>query len=156
MTLSEPTTALTDYLITVCCVAYGFLLLQAVDSRVGTLWPAGMFILAAAALTGGTFHGFRHEISETFLQALWNFTLVLIGASAGFMIAGSLAGTIGQARGWLLAGTGVMAVGALVMALRISLHEHFNQNDLFHCLALVALYFLYRGAGLIQYPSVPN
>jgi hypothetical protein len=115
-----------------------------------------MFILAAAALTGGTFHGFRHQLPESFLLALWNVTLVLIGASAGFMIAGSLAGTIGQARGWLLAGIGVTAVGAVVMALRISLHEHFNQNDLFHCLFLVALYFLYRGAGLIQYPHAAN
>jgi len=156
MTLSEPTTALTDYLITASCVVYGFLLIpHGADGRSGWLWPVGMFLLGAAALTGGTFHGFRHALPESTLHSLWDLTLVLIGASAGFMVGGSLAGTIGPARDWLLAGTMITLLGGIVMALRISFHQHFNQNDLFHCMVLVALYFFYRGAGLVQYSHPP-
>jgi hypothetical protein len=50
---------------------------------------------------------------------------------------------------WLIAGVLMSLVGGIVQARRIGLHRHFNHNDLFHVLQMVALYLLYRGGVLL-------
>lgn len=47
---------------------------------------------------------------------------------------------------YFLAAIGVSVVGAGVQASGFSLHEHFNNNDLFHLIQLVGFYLFYRGA----------
>jgi hypothetical protein len=48
--------------------------------------------------------------------------------------------------GWILAGIASSAVAALVQQTGVSLHEHFNHNDLYHVLQMGATALLYRGA----------
>ncbi len=50
--------------------------------------------------------------------------------------------------GWIFGGAAVAVVAALIQALELAPHRHFNHNDLFHVVQMVALYFLYR-AGLL-------
>jgi len=50
---------------------------------------------------------------------------------------------------WLAAGVGVSLVAASVHASGISLHEHFNHNDLFHTIQIPALYLFLRGSLLL-------
>lgn len=50
---------------------------------------------------------------------------------------------------WLIAGVLVSLAGGIVQARRIALHRHFNHNDLFHVIQMVALYAFYRGGALL-------
>jgi hypothetical protein len=50
---------------------------------------------------------------------------------------------------WLIAGVGVSLIAGLVQGRRLALHRHFNHNDLFHVIQIVALYLFYRGGVLL-------
>jgi hypothetical protein len=46
---------------------------------------------------------------------------------------------------WILGSIALSVLGALVQMSGFSLHRHFNYNDLYHVIQLVALWMLYRG-----------
>ena len=50
---------------------------------------------------------------------------------------------------WLAAGVGVSLIAAGVQASGMSLHEHFNHNDVFHLIQIPALYLFLRGGLLL-------
>jgi hypothetical protein len=50
---------------------------------------------------------------------------------------------------WLIGAVLISLVGGVVQARRMGLHRHFNHNDLFHVVQLVALYAFYRGGVLL-------
>ena len=50
---------------------------------------------------------------------------------------------------WLIAGVGVSLVAILVQVRRVAFHRHFNHNDLFHVIQMVALYLFFRGGVLL-------
>jgi predicted membrane channel-forming protein YqfA (hemolysin III family) len=50
---------------------------------------------------------------------------------------------------WMIAGVLVSLVAALVQARRVALHRHFNHNDLYHVIQMVALYAFSRGGLLL-------
>ena len=58
----------------------------------------------------------------------------------------------GPSTPWVIASIAVSVIGALVQMTGIRLHEHFNHNDLYHMIQLVALWLLYRG-GKLTNPS---
>lgn len=69
------------------------------------------------------------------------------------MIAGTLAAAIDRNSStaqWLLSGLGVSAVGLVLLGSGLSLHRHFNHNDLYHSVQAVALYLFFRGARLLE------
>lgn len=156
MTISEPTTMLTDYLITVICSWFGFRLLKDnwfEGSVARGLWGFGFLTIACAALTGGSFHGFRTHLSPTWLQALWNGTIFLIGLTAGTMLAGFYAAFPPRREPcvrWLLGGLAASIFAATLLVFRVGLAEHFNHNDLYHVIQLAAFYLFYRGASQLQ------
>lgn len=47
---------------------------------------------------------------------------------------------------WMIAGVLVSVVAALVQVSGLSLHRHFNNNDLFHVIQMAGVYLLFRGA----------
>jgi hypothetical protein len=156
VTISEPVTMLTDYLLATGSMVFGISLLRnsTRSSRIALLWPLGFFCGAAAAIVGGTFHGFATMQSAGTHTALWNITLVLIGISAGFMISAALCGPLkadAQNTRWLRAGAVLSVAGLLIQLGRVSFHPNFNHNDLYHCVQTVALYFLFRGARLTAF-----
>jgi hypothetical protein len=53
------------------------------------------------------------------------------------------------AAAWLIGGVLVSAVSAAIQGRRVKLHRHFNHNDLFHVVQIVALYLFYRGGALL-------
>ena len=50
---------------------------------------------------------------------------------------------------WLVGGVLVSLVAGIVQAKRVSFHRHFNHNDLYHVIQIVALYAFYRGGALL-------
>lgn len=48
--------------------------------------------------------------------------------------------------GYFLAAIVVTGIGATVQASGFTLHEHFNNNDLYHVIQLLSFYLFYRGA----------
>ena len=50
---------------------------------------------------------------------------------------------------WLIAAVLVSLVAGVAQARRVGFHRHFNHNDLYHVIQLVALYAFYRGGALL-------
>ncbi len=51
---------------------------------------------------------------------------------------------------WLVGAVAVSAVAALIQASGLSLHSHFNHNDLYHVVQMVGFWMLYRGGQLLD------
>jgi len=155
MTILEPTTMLTDYLVTVLCLGFAISLYRECNRRSQRsvwLWATGFLLLAAASLIGGTYHGFAAYFEPGALLAMWNVTIFLVGVSAGFMISGGFLGYLRRAhtsRKLIIGGILVSAVAFLIQQSSLDIHQHFNHNDLFHCVQLVALYLFYRSAKVL-------
>lgn len=61
----------------------------------------------------------------------------------------------GPSTPWVIGSIVVSVLGALVQMSRLTLHEHFNHNDLYHLIQLVALWLLYRGGRLTNPSTAP-
>jgi hypothetical protein len=149
VSISEPTTLITDYVLAIFSTVFGVVLLRSRIHRGSLLWSIGFLSLAAAGLTGGSFHGFRLIMSESAHRSLWNITCLLIGASAGFMISGAMTGPLsryGKNTKWHAAGLAVSIFGLVIQQGHFSLHPSFNHNDMFHCVQIIALWCFFRGA----------
>lgn len=147
--MTEPATLATDYALALAAIIFGFVLLRARTHRGTLLWGIGFLTLAAAGITGGSFHGFRAMMSEGAHRSLWNVTMLLIGASAGFMISGAVTGPLsrrGRNTRWHIAGVMLSVAGLVIQQGHVGIATGFNHNDLFHCVQIVALYCFFRGA----------
>lgn len=51
---------------------------------------------------------------------------------------------------WMLVAVGVSALAAAVQASGFALHQHFNHNDLYHVIQIVAMTLFYKGAKLLR------
>jgi hypothetical protein len=162
MQITEPTTMLTDYALALLCAFFSIRLLVASTNAGGRsigLWVAAFAVTAIAAILGGTAHGFRVPLGEAW-GTVWRLTVWSIGASALFLIAAGVRSALHSealspvARqsgiAWLELAIGVSLAGLVVLIAKLSVHRHFNQNDLYHVIQMVGLYALYRGAMLLH------
>lgn len=191
MTIHEPMTMLTDYVLG-SVSAYAAIVLFRDPQTSRRLWAVAFAALAAGAFFGGTWHGFVQS------HLLWKATVLSVGVASFGMVAGSayavfrarartLVVTAALAKllvysGWMLlhdqfiyvvidtaiafivvaalhlwkwngpmlAGVALSVVAGLVQASGFRLHEHFNHNDLYHAIQIVALVLLYQGAKRLQ------
>lgn len=105
---------LTDYLLAGVAGGLGFLLLAKRENHYSrSFWAIAFLALAAAALLGGTWHGFpAPELSRLTLFQLWTLTLFFAGVASCGMLAGSAyAAAAGGLRLALLAFAAVKLVG---------------------------------------------
>jgi hypothetical protein len=105
MTIAEPMTMLTDY---VLAGVAGWLGLRLFRARAGqaarSSWALAFAALAVAALLGGTYHGFAPHLAERTLGFIWTATVLAAGVASFGMLAGSvMAATAGSLRTALLA-----------------------------------------------------
>ena len=155
MTIQEPTTMLTDYLVTAFCLGFAISLYRECrrrSQRSVWLWATGFLLLAVASSIGGTYHGFAFYFEPGVHNAMWNVTIFLVGASAGFMISGGFLGYLRKAhtsRKLIIGGIMLSLVAFLIQQSSLDIHKHFNHNDLFHCVQLAALYLFYRSAKVL-------
>lgn len=86
--ISEPMTLLTDYLLAGISGYAGWILFRKNENqRSQKVWAMAFFFLMLGAFAGGSYHGFFES------PALWKITLLTIGFSNFFMLAGSLFST---------------------------------------------------------------
>ncbi len=109
MSLSEPATLLTDYLLATVAGALGVCLAREApagdDGR--RLWAAAFLAGAVAALAGGTVHGFRGSLPPAVRAGLWGTYLFGVGLADGLLLFGVVMATLRGA--WLRAGLAVAA-----------------------------------------------
>lgn len=136
MSVSEPTTLLTDYVLAAVCVWLGFKLFSTTR-----FWALAFLALALAALLGGTWHGFVQS------DLLWKATVLAVGvASFGMVVGSALATTAGAARRFLV---GFAAAKLLAYTVWMIGHDEFIWviADTGSALAVVGLLHLWRFNG---------
>jgi hypothetical protein len=113
------------------------------------------YVLAGAAMFFAV--AVRGSLPTDLEAVLWRVTLTLIATGCALFVAAGLKSGIRRdepAIRWLLAGILVTLVGFAVLRARLTLHTHFNHNDLYHLIQGAGLYLLYKGVVLVG-PSPP-
>jgi hypothetical protein len=137
MTLSEPTTALTDYGLFALGTVLGGVLLRRESFRSRRLLGGSVIASAVAAAFGGTVHGFSPVLSPTALSALWIATYTAIGVANLLMLAAAAQATLPRrAQAWVVAALIVRMAAYLVLVLP---HRHFRFVVYDYALTLAAL-----------------
>ena len=198
--LYEPTTSITDYIIGLMGLYFGYQTLQVQSSIFHLLWAISFFSLGIGGFLGGTRHGLGPRLPAILNAMIWRaallfvmLTAVLITASVstffidrawhysilvfcillfiyclirikrsdsfrqvvnfnlplmiisffGFTIVFFIVGYTGAL--FILIGLIVSLVAARVQASGVTLHKHFNHNDLFHVIQMFGMILMYRG-----------
>jgi len=150
MKITEPATMITDYMLALVCAVFAILTLRLQSPHRGIpVWFLAFFTGSIAALLGGTFHGFKAHLSAGRAKGIWEFTLILIGASAAFMIAGAVVSSLGrgdlESVRWIRRGLVVSAGGFAIQKIGWDIHQHFNHNDLYHVIQIAGFWCLFQG-----------
>ena len=159
MIVTEPATMLTDYALALICALFALRLHRGAEGRRVGLWVAAFSVTALAALAGGTAHGFRVPLGESW-SLVWRITVVSIAFGSALLVAAATRSAMrpqaedDRARRegilWLKRAVGVSLAGLAVLMLKLAPHRHFNHNDLYHMIQMGGLYCLYRGAMLFH------
>jgi hypothetical protein len=160
MFLSEPTTTLTDYAMALQSAVQAIALRRAIIAAdrppdiAARLYLAGFTMAAWASFAGGSSHGFRTQLGE-YWSPVWTFTVWAIVTAFVLLIAAGVRSAARpvvsdpavrrSGRRWLLVGFGTTAVGLTLLVQKVSFHQHFNHNDLYHVVQMGGLYGVYRG-----------
>jgi len=150
MKITEPATMITDYMLALACAVFAILTLRLqTPHRAVPIWFLAFLTGSVAALLGGTFHGFKLYFSAGRGKGIWDFTMILIGASAAFMIAGALISSIGrgdlESVKWIRRGLIVSAAGFVIQKIGWDPHQHLNHNDIYHLIQIAGFWCLYEG-----------
>jgi hypothetical protein len=107
VTISEPTTLITDYLLGTLAEACAVLLLgqnRALRQTSIRLWAFALIAVAMASYAGGTYHGFLHALSAPAATVLWNVTTISMGVASFLLLAAAFSAAFsGPDRRWLVA-----------------------------------------------------
>ncbi len=126
MTLLEPTTTITDYILGVLAFVLGLRLWAAANREGQTsmrLWSLSFFTVTVAALAGGTSHGFAGVLSPLAQAVLWKTTVWSIGLTAALLLAAVAWSSLrGRGRSLLV---GLAGVQFVVYALWMLRHDDF-------------------------------
>lgn len=95
MTITEPITTLTDYLLSISGATFAVLTLRLRGShRALALWVLAFTCAAIAALAGGTFHGFKDYFNAATAKNMWDTAMIFVGATAAFLISASIVSSL--------------------------------------------------------------
>jgi hypothetical protein len=150
MTITEPVTLVTDYLLALAGVTFGILTFRLHSShRAMPLWILAFTCSTLAALSGGTVHGFKEHLSPSLAKALWDNAMIFIGGTAAFLIAATIISSLRRKEmlyvHWLKRGLTVSAIGFVVQKIGFDISPHFNHNDLYHLIQIAGFGCLWQG-----------
>jgi len=146
---------ITDYMLALACAVFAILTLRLQSPhRAIHVWFLAFFTGSIAALLGGTFHGFKTHFSAGRGKGIWDFTMILIGASAAFMIAGAVVSSLErgdlESVKWIRRGLIVSAAGFGIQKIGWDFHQHFNHNDFYHVIQIAGFWCLYEGVRRLE------
>jgi hypothetical protein len=98
MSLSEPTTLVTNWVLAAAALAFASRLgrtAEGEERRAQRLWAAGFRVGAVAALAGGIVHGFAPSLSPLGHAVLWKIALAGSGVAGSAILAGTVLATLG-------------------------------------------------------------
>ena len=108
------------------------------------LWRTALLWIAAAKLCVYTVAVARRPEFRLAALDYGSALAVLLGGAAYAGLSWHSRGTV-----WIIGGVAVSLVAGVIQERRIAPNRHFNHNDLYHVIQMVALYFLYRGGALV-------
>jgi len=151
MTVTEPMTMITDYLLALACALFAVMIFRLHSSHPATVfWILAFTFGAIAALLGGTHHGFKTNFGTGAGKGLWDFTMISIGASTAFLAAATIASGLRHGEleyvSWLKWGIAISAAGFVIQKAGWDIHHNFNHNDLFHVIQIAGFWCFYEGA----------
>jgi hypothetical protein len=108
VTISEPTTLITDYLLGTLSEVCGVLLLKqngALRQASIRFWALALFAAATGSYVGGTYHGFQHALSAQVASLLWKATTISMGVASFLLLCAAFSAAFSrQDRAWLIGG----------------------------------------------------
>jgi hypothetical protein len=154
--ITEPMTMATDYVLTLLGLVFAVSLLLKVGGKPVYLWVLAFLASAVAAFAGGTAHGFKLFLGEANHAVTWDVTVFFIGMTVVLLIAAGVNSALRPTtpvlehrkagHRWLKRGLFISLAGVILLVGRLSFHEHFNQNDIYHVVQMFGLYCFYKGA----------
>lgn len=145
--LIEETTALTLWRVVVLAVGLVSLFVLSGAIVASVRRPIRQWLLAAATL-------------KFLLYAVWmathtDFRYVIYDYASSLLCVLVLQGWAGymqrqKSSAWIVGGVLVSFAAAGIQQSRLTLHENFNHNDLYHLIQMGAFYLLYRGGRLLK------
>jgi hypothetical protein len=127
VTISEPMTLVTDYLLGTLAECCALLLLRhnrTLRQQSVQLWAYALIGTALASYVGGTYHGFQHTLGVPVAAVLWKATTIAMGAASFFLLAAAFTGAFsGHDRRWLI---GAAALKFTVYAVWMLGHDQFR------------------------------
>jgi len=96
MTISEPMTLLTDYLLAALVLVFALRLGRKGEPEQKSIrmWSLAFYASSSAAFVGGTWHGFHLYLSPLAGLLLWKITVYAIGLASLFLFTGAIFATI--------------------------------------------------------------
>jgi hypothetical protein len=108
VTISEPTTLITDYLLgTLSAVCAVLLLKQNVTLRQASIrfWALALCAAAMGSYLGGTYHGVQHALTPPIAALLWKATTISMGVASFLLLSAAFSSAFAaRDRQWLMAG----------------------------------------------------
>ncbi len=125
VTLSEPMTLATDYLLGTLSVVCGILLLKRNQQQTSiTLWALALMAAAIGSYAGGTYHGFQHALHATGSAALWKATTISMGMASFLLLTSAFTSAYsGSLRRWL---SGIAVLKLTVYIIWMIDHDEFR------------------------------
>jgi hypothetical protein len=106
LTITEPSTLLTDYALGTLCAVLAWRLQSVADQtgqRAVRMWAFAFVATALGSLFGGTYHGFQLMLGERTAAVVWTLTTIAVGIGACLLLTAALfASLAASARRWLL------------------------------------------------------
>ena len=158
MTITEPSTLVTDYLLAIAGITFGVLTFRLNNShRAMALWILAFTCSTIAAISGGTVHGFREYLSVSLAKSLWDTAMIFIGGTAAFLISAAIVSSLRRKEmpyvHWLQRGLTVSVVGFVIQKTGWDPSTNFNHNDVYHIIQIVGFWCLYQGIKRIPEPN---
>ena len=155
MMITEPVTLFTDYVLAISAATFAILTLRLRSShRAMPLWVLAFTCAAIAALSGGTFHGFKNYFSPAAGKSLWDTAMIFIGATAAFLIAATIISSLRDRQRpyvrWLKRGLIVSAAGLAFQKIGWAPTSFVNHNDVYHLTQVAGFLCLYQGIKRIR------
>ena len=154
MQITEPVTMLTDYALAAATLFFTISTYNGMHSKnrvTGLLLLLGFLFEAISAFLGGTFHGFAADLQGTTRKALWDLTMLTIGATLAFLAAGVHAAHVQRENGkWILSAVIIAVVGVGIQFTGFRTRQIFNHNDMFHIITLAAMCLFFKGSRTLQ------